>query len=300
MLVTFAVLIWIYLTFDAGNENIIMKIRLPRLVLTLMAGAILSTVGYVFQLMLNNPIADPYILGVSSGAALGSTIAAVTNMYLLMPIFGFAGAFISMLAVWTLANFQGFFNQTKLILSGIIISMFFSAGISLMMYLNQDDAGNILQVLLGNLGHIFTDREWNFFLIFSGLAAALIIYLNIISRKIHILACGDLIAENLGISIKKFRVEMFIICSLLTGFIVSYTGIIGFVGLIVPHITRMMFGVNQRFSIMWSGIAGALLLTVCDFFALHISVIPVPVGIVTAFIGTPFFMYIMLKRDTGK
>ncbi len=298
MLIAFASVIWIYLTFDAGSENIITRIRLPRLVLTIMAGAILSTVGYVFQLMLNNPIADPYILGVSSGAALGSTLAAVMNMFILMPVLGFAGALISMLAVWTLANFQGFFNQTKLILSGIIISMFFSACISLIMYLHQDDAGNILQVLLGNLGHIFTDREWNYFLIFSAIAVVLMLYLNIIARKIHILACGDLIAENLGISIKKFRIEMFIICSLLTGFIVSYTGIIGFAGLIVPHIVRMLFGVNQRFSILWSGIAGAFLLTICDFFALHISVVPVPVGIVTAFIGTPFFMYIILKKDT--
>ena len=144
--------------------NIIYSVRLPRLMLAFLTGFVLAGVGHSFQVMLNNPLAEPYILGISSGAAFGSILAVILGMHVLMPVFGFIGAFLTMFLVWFLAHIGGFFNKTKLLLSGIIVGMFFSALISLLMYLNQQEIGNIINILMGNLGRIFSRDEWIFFL----------------------------------------------------------------------------------------------------------------------------------------
>ncbi|MEA1898488.1 MAG: iron ABC transporter permease, partial [Bacteroidota bacterium] len=233
------ILIYLYLNFQVGSRHIILQVRLPRLMLAFLIGFVLSGVGYSFQIMLNNPLAEPYILGISSGAAFGSILASVMGLYLFMPVFGFAGALITLIIVWSLSHLGGFFNNTKLLLSGIIVGMFFSALISLLMYFNQQDIGNIINVLMGNLGHIFSRKEWYYFLVVFGISILLMLYLFLLSRKLMILTTGDVIAGSLGIDVKKLRKKIFIISSLLTGITVAYAGIIGFIGLIVPHIVRM-------------------------------------------------------------
>lgn len=292
-----AVLVYVYLTYQVGSSHIILQIRLPRLLLAFLVGFILSGVGYSFQIMLNNPLAEPYILGISSGAAFGSILASVLGLYLFMPIFGFAGALITLIIVWFLAHLGGFFNSTKLLLSGIIVGMFFSAMISLLMYFNQQDIGNIINVLLGNLGHIFSRSEWNYFLIVFVVALLMMIYLFLLSRRLMVLTTGDMIAGSLGIDVKKLRRKIFIISSLLTGITVAYAGIIGFIGLIVPHIVRMVSGSNKQSGMIYSSVFGAILLIFCDLVALHIAVIEIPVGIITAFLGCPLFLFIMVKSN---
>ncbi|MCF7859425.1 MAG: iron ABC transporter permease [Candidatus Cloacimonetes bacterium] len=272
-----------------------MQIRIPRLMLAFLVGFVLSGVGYSFQIMLNNPLAEPYILGISSGAAFGSILANILGLYVFMPIFGFGGALLTLTLVWSLAHLGGFFNNTKLLLSGIIVGMFFSAAISLLMYFNKNDLGNIINILMGNLGHIFSHREWNYFLVVFAVSLALMLYLFMLSRKLIILTTGDLIASSLGIDVKKLRKKIFVISSLLTGITVAYSGIIGFIGLIVPHIVRMISGHNKQTTIIYSAFLGALLLILCDFIAQHIAVIEIPVGIITAFLGCPFFIFIMVK-----
>lgn len=291
------IIVYFYLTFQVGSSHILLQIRLPRLMLAFLVGFILSGVGYSFQIMLNNPLAEPYILGISSGAAFGSISASVLGLYLFMPIFGFAGALITLTIVWYFAHLGGFFNSTKLLLSGIIVGMFFSALISLLMYFNQQDIGHIINVLMGNLGHIFSHSEWKYFLVVYFIAMILMIYLFLLSRKLIILTTGDIIAGSLGIDVKKLRRKIFIICSLLTGITVAFAGIIGFIGLIVPHIVRMISGSNKQSGIIYSAIFGALLLIMCDLVATHITVIEIPVGIITAFLGTPLFLYIMVKSN---
>jgi len=295
-LVFSVIMVYFYLFWEATSANIVTQIRLPRLLLTFLSGFVLGGVGYTFQIMLNNPLAEPYILGISSGAAFGSILAAISGLFLLMPIFGFGGAIFTMFLVWKLSRFGGFFNKTRLLLSGIIIGMFFSALISLMMYFHQQDIGNILNVLMGNPGRIFSNSEWKIFLLVFGISLVLMAYLISLTHQLNILATGDLVAGSLGIDVKKLRRLIFIISSVLTGIVVSYVGIIGFIGLIVPHLVRMIFGGNKRFGLLFSAIGGAILLIFCDFIAQHILEIEIPVGIITAFLGCPFFLLIMVKN----
>lgn len=288
-------LIWLYLTYGAASGFIITQVRLPRLMLTILTGTVLAGTGYAYQVMLNNPLAEPYILGISSGAAFGSILAAVTGLVVFMPLFGFAGALVTMMLVWSLSHWGGYFNSTKLLLSGIIVGMFFSALISLLMYFNQQDIGNIINVLMGNLGHIFGRSEWRNFLIIFFVSLALLGYLMSLSRQLIIISTGDLMANSLGVDVRKIRRRIFLISSLLTGITVAYAGIIGFIGLVIPHLTRMINGGNRRYTMFQSAFLGASLLLICDFVAQHIAVIEIPVGIITAFIGCPFFIYVMMK-----
>ncbi|MDO9578390.1 MAG: iron ABC transporter permease [Candidatus Cloacimonadales bacterium] len=292
----FTGLIFFYLKIGDPGNHIITSVRLPRLLLTFLTGFILAGVGHTFQVMLDNPLAEPYILGISSGAAFGSILAAITGFFFLMPVFGFAGALITMFIVWNLAHLGGVFNRTKLLLSGIIVGMFFSAAISLLMYLNMQEIGNIINILMGNLGRIFSNTEWNYFLIIFAISILLMIYLFLLSHRLSILTTGDLVATSLGIDVKKLRRKIFVISSLLTGVTVAYAGIIGFVGLVVPHIVRMLAKGNKRFVMIVSAFAGAFLLIVCDLIAKHIAPIELPVGVITAFIGCPFFIFIMAKK----
>ncbi|HPR18619.1 MAG TPA: iron ABC transporter permease, partial [Candidatus Cloacimonadota bacterium] len=267
----FAALIIFYLEIGNPGEHIISAVRLPRLLLAFLSGFVLAGVGHAFQVMLDNPLAEPYILGISSGAAFGSIVAVVSGFFIFMPVFGFAGALLTMLIVWNLAHWGGVFNSTKLLLSGIITGMFFSAVISLLMYLNMQDIGNIINVLMGNLGRIFSRSEWNYFLIIFVISMLLMIYLFLLSHKLTILTTGDLVATSLGIDVKKLRRRIFVISSLLTGMIVAYAGIIGFIGLVVPHLVRMINKGNKPFVMVVSSFAGAFLLIVCDLIAKSIA-----------------------------
>ncbi len=287
-------LIYLYVSFGVANYNILLSIRLPRLLLAFLSGFILAGVGYAFQVMLNNPLAEPYILGISSGAAFGSILATVSGMFLLTPIFGFVGALLTMILVWNLAHIGGMFDKTKLLLSGIIVGMFFSALISLIIFFNQQDISNILSILMGNLGHIFSILEWKIFIAVFIVSIGLMIYLFSLAKQLQILSTGDLVAVSLGIDIKKLRRRIFIVSSLLTGITVAYAGIIGFIGLVVPHLIRMIF--SSRQDILYSALGGAFLLILCDFIAMHIAVVELPVGIITSFIGCPFFIYVMSKN----
>ncbi len=290
----FVGLIYLYVSFGVANYNILLSIRLPRLLLAFLSGFILAGVGYAFQVMLNNPLAEPYILGISSGAAFGSILATVSGMFLLTPIFGFVGALLTMILVWNLAHIGGMFDKTKLLLSGIIVGMFFSALISLIIFFNQQDISNILSILMGNLGHIFSILEWKIFIAVFIVSIGLMIYLFSLAKQLQILSTGDLVAVSLGIDIKKLRRRIFIVSSLLTGITVAYAGIIGFIGLVVPHLIRMIF--SSRQDILYSALGGAFLLILCDFIAMHIAVVELPVGIITSFIGCPFFIYVMSKN----
>ncbi len=294
--VSFAALIYFYLKVGDPGGHIIASVRLPRLLLAFLSGFILAGVGHTFQVMLDNPLAEPYILGISSGAAFGSILAAITGFFFLMPVFGFAGALLTMFIVWNLAHLGGIFNSTRLLLSGIIVGMFFSAAISLLMYLNMQEIGNIINILMGNLGRIFSQQEWNYFLIIFAISIVLMCYLFLLSHKLTILTTGDLVATSLGIDVKRLRRKIFIISSLLTGVTVAYAGIIGFVGLVVPHIIRILAKGNKRFLMIVSALAGAFMLIICDLIAKNIAAIELPVGVITAFIGCPFFIYILARK----
>ncbi|MCB5251010.1 MAG: iron ABC transporter permease [Candidatus Cloacimonetes bacterium] len=292
----FIVLVVVYSAINYTNSYIYLNVRLPRLLLTILVGMILSGTGSVFQILLNNPLAEPYILGVSSGAALGSIIAGLVGAYIFSPLFGFMGALLSIVIVWALSSRGGYLDKTKLLFSGIIIGMFISAIISFLMYIFQKDVGLILQVLMGNLGHIFNKTEWYIFLFSFAISIFFLVYLYSQSNALNILTTGDDAAQSIGVDVKKLRLKVFIVGSILTGVSVAYAGIIGFIGLIIPHFVRLLVNADQKKVFPLSVIYGASFLMLCDLLAFNLTVIELPVGIITSFIGCPVFIYLLLIR----
>ena len=296
IILIFLIIALIYLFHDYKTASILLHLRLPRFLLTLLCGVTLAGIGSVYQIMLNNPLAEPYILGISSGAALGCIVAGLFGFILLMPLFGFAGAIGTMSLVWLIAHFRNHNDPNRLLFSGIISGMFISSCISLLLYLFHKDTALILQVLMGNTGHIFDQREWMYFLVAFSISICLIFYLYTLSTQLNILTSGDEVATSMGINVKKLRKKIFFVSSLLTGICVAYAGIIGFVGLIVPQLVRMIFRAEQKRVFVFSIIGGAVFLLICDFLAMHLTAIELPVGIITSFFGCPLFVYILLLK----
>lgn len=278
------------------GKNILFNIRIPRIVLGLIAGMVLATSGGVLQGMLNNPLAEPYLLGISSGAALGSIVALVIQKVFLMPVLGFMGALLTMFLVWHLAKSKNSIQRTKLILAGIIINLFFSAIIALLMSIFQRDISQIFSILMGNLGYIFSRDNIHILWIISIVSVGGIVFINLYSNRLNILTMGDYTANSLGVDVQKTRKLLFVLSSVLVGIVVAFTGIIGFVGLIIPHICRMIIGPNNRYLLPMSGILGAAFLLLCDTIARSLFVIELPVGVVTALCGAPFFIYLLRKK----
>ncbi len=287
----------LYFTWGQPSYLIQTQVRLPRFLLTVLTGMVLGGVGSVYQLMLSNPLAEPYILGVSSGSAFGSILMAVLGLSLLMPLGGFVGAMVTMFLVWGLARKGGGFARSRLLIGGVITGMFFSAGISLLMYLFLEDTVVIMGTLMGNLGHIFTTGEYRVFLALGALSLLLLLWLHGQSTTLDIMSGSDLYAGSVGIKVSSLRKRVFVLSSILIGITVSYAGIIGFVGLIVPHIARFYVGPSQKKVYPLSLFIGAFFLLFCDFIAQNITVLELPVGVITSAIGCPFFMWLMLKKS---
>ncbi len=285
-----------YLYSGGADGNIIINVRLPRLVLTLFTGMALAGIGSVYQLMLANPLAEPYILGISSGSAFGSILFGVLGLTLLMPVGGFLGAGITLAVVWVLARRQGSFDRSRLLIAGVVAGMFFSAGISLIMYLFQKDTMIILGTLMGNLGHVFTVGEWRFFLVLAAVSALILAWLYFKSNALDIMSGGDFYAGSVGIDVPRLRKRVFAATSVLIGITVAYAGIIGFVGLIIPHIVRFFVPSGQKRVYLYSLLTGGVFLLACDLIAKNIAVIELPVGVVTAALGCPFFMWLLLRK----
>lgn len=286
----------LYLIWDRPDMNILWQVRFPRLLLTVITGMSLAGIGSVYQLMLANPLAEPYILGISSGAAFGSILLASLGLLVLMPLGGFIGAILTMLLVWRLAQKHGIFDRSRLIIAGVIVGMFFSSGISLLMYLNREDTVLILSTLMGNLGRIFSHSEWVLFQGLSILALAILAWLFLKSRALDIMSSSDHYASSVGIDVHRTRIQIFVLSSILIGIVVSYAGIIGFVGLITPHIIRLLIPGTQKKVFLSSLVFGASFLVLADFVAKSITVIELPVGVVTSAIGCPFFIWLLLKK----
>lgn len=278
------------------DGNIIWGLRLPRLLLTLFTGVSLAGIGSVYQLMLANPLAEPYILGISSGSAFGSILFGVLGLTLLMPLGGFIGAGTTLFVVWKLAQKKGSFDRSRLLIAGVITGMFFAAGISLLMYLFQKDTMIILGTLMGNLGRVFTHSEWYMFLGLTGVSVLILAWLYFRSTALDIMSGGDVYAGSVGINVSSVRKEVFILTSILIGITVSYAGIIGFVGLIIPHVVRFFIPSGQKRVYLYSLAAGGIFLLICDLIARNLTAIELPVGVITAAVGCPFFMWLMLKK----
>lgn len=286
-------------TWTPTQEAIIISVRLPRVLLALLVGMGLALAGAIFQGLFRNPMADPSIIGASQGAALGATIAfffginASWGGLSAVPLFAFAGSLAAVLAVYVIARAGGRVSVSYLLLVGIAVSSFLASIVSMLMVVSEDRMHNIFFWLMGGLG----TGNWDMVLAvlpFIAVGSAVSVFL---ARDLNLLMLGEDRASQLGLETERFKWVMLVVASLVVGAAVSVSGIIGFVGLMTPHIVRLLTGPDHRYLIPGSLIGGGLFLVLADTLARTvIAPNELPVGIVTAFFGAPFFIYLLKRR----
>jgi iron complex transport system permease protein len=291
----------------AGAEGgVILRLRLPRVALGILVGGTLAVSGAVFQGVLRNPLADPYILGTSTGGALGASLGLMllsglsTLASLLLPVLSFTGSFLTTLLVYLLSKRGSRVPRETLLLSGVIVGTLFGALIMFLMTWARRELHEILYILMGYLGMIWTG-ETVMMVIVVALMVALggaIVYLH--ARDLNLLGLGEEQAFSLGVDVERTKLVLFFCASLITGAVVSLSGLIGFVGLVVPHIARRALGPDHRILIPASFLAGASLLVLSDMVARTLFIQEIPVGAVTALFGTPFFISLLWREGREK
>ncbi|WP_318616959.1 iron ABC transporter permease [Sporosarcina sp. YIM B06819] len=285
---------------DATATNILWKIRMPRVVLAGLVGASLAIAGAAFQGLLKNPLADPYTLGVSSGASVGAVMTLffgisipVFGMYTL-PVFSMVGAALTMFLVLGFARLVDHsMKMETIILTGIIFGSFLGSVLSLMIALTGEELRQIIGWLLGSVSM----RGWNYVTMILPFVIVGSIMLWLCRRELNAMLFGEERAHHLGVNVRRRKFMILIGGSILTGAAVAVSGTIGFVGLVVPHMTRLLWGADHRHLLTLSFLNGASLLIICDLIARTIiSPTELPVGVITAFIGAPVFAFIFYKQ----
>ncbi len=287
-------------TIDPGYPFVIMEVRLPRILTAVLVGGGLAVAGCIFQSLLQNPLADPYTLGISSGAAFGASLAIfllIVGMSLpaalIVPGMAFGGALLTLAAVFSLASPSARLSSNSLILAGIIISAILSAGISLIKFLADEQVNAIIFWLMGS----FIGKDWSDVLLLAVLVLPCTALLMGFARELDIMTFGDRTSESLGIETGKIRKFILVVASLATSACVAVSGIIGFVGLIVPHFVRMILGPSNRLLIPCSFLCGCILLLGADTITRVVLPTEIPIGVLTALIGGPLFCYIFRKSQ---
>jgi iron complex transport system permease protein len=285
--------------FSQMEKTIIFQIRLPRIILTAIVGIALSVAGVVFQALLRNPLAEPFILGISSGAAVGALLATGIGLSIFpvgTSISAFLGAAFSMILVFSIAGVRGRLISNTILLTGVIINAFFTAVIMTILSIVPEE--RIHRMLFWLYGDLSTVKYMEVITI-SPFVIAGCIFIYTKARDMNAIVTGEDVATQLGIDVEGTKRFLYFFSSLITGVVVSASGIIGFVGLIVPHLVRMMIGSDHRFLIPLSSLFGASFLIIADTLARTIiSPGELPVGVITAGIGAPFFIYLLKKRGS--
>jgi len=281
---------------SAEFYNVVFGIRLPRIALGILVGAALSTAGAGFQALLRNPLADPYVLGVSSGAALGAIISLIVAPHTAGAIqaAAFAGAFATVAVVYFLGRRGGQLDSATLLLAGIVAASFLSAVIMfLMTTISGRDLRGMAFWLMGDLqSSPALDLRWLYFVLLVAIGC-----IFTTSSDLNLILTGEQEARHLGVNVNRVKLVVYISASVLTGLAVSVSGAIGYVGLLVPHLMRMLFGTDYRLLIPTSAIGGAIAIVLADTLARTV-VAPseLPVGAMTALAGAPVFIYLMRRR----
>jgi iron complex transport system permease protein len=281
------------------QQHILRQLRIPRSLFAFIAGAGLALCGMVFQAMFHNPLATPFTLGVASGASLGAALYVFLGLsFSLLGIDGatfaaFIGALIAISFVYSISRLRSGFSTETLLLTGVAISFFFSSLILFTQYMsNVTDSFRILRWLMGSLT-IVGYRDVLQLLPFVTICIAVILWL---SRELNLLMAGDDIALSRGVSVQKTRYLLFFITSLCVGAIVALCGPIGFIGMMVPHICRLLIGSDHRWLTPATLLFGGSFLIICDTIArLIIAPAEIPVGVITTLIGGPFFLWLLIK-----
>jgi iron complex transport system permease protein len=289
-------------TWPASWETIIFTIRLPRVILAGIVGASLAISGATYQGLFRNPLADPYLIGVAAGAALGATVATVLRLPLPFYRYGavqwcaFAGALLAVIAVYGMARVGGATPLTTLLLAGVAISALASAANSFLMYWHGDKLLAVYGWLLGG----FTTASWAQILQIAPYLLLGALVMVPAARLLDALQLGEESAATLGIDVERLKLLLIVVATLVTAAAVSVSGLIGFVGLIVPHIVRLVWGAGHRLLLPASLLGGAIFLIVADGFARALLPIgEIPVGVLTALCGAPFFLFLLRRSKVG-
>ncbi len=292
-------------TWGAVDETIIFQIRLPRVVGGALVGAALATAGVLFQGLLRNPMADPYIIGTSAGAALGATIAMMLPINLaflgfgLVPVAAFIGALATVILVYNLARVGGKTPIISMLLAGFVVSALLSAVMAFMMSMSDRFGLNLHSIYSFLMGHISV-TSWGQLAIITPLVIGGIIGARFFASHLNAFSLGEEGAAYLGIEIERDKILILALGSLLTAAAVSISGLVSFVGLVVPHAVRLSLGPDHRLLLPASALAGAAFLVIADLLArILLAPVEIPVGVITAIIGAPFFIYLLrhTKRE---
>ncbi|MDR2658699.1 MAG: iron ABC transporter permease [Spirochaetaceae bacterium] len=281
---------------SGGAVSIVFDLRLPRILCAAFTGASLAAAGVIFQAILQNPLADPYTLGISTGAAFGASLAIFLNMaasfFLPPPLLALIFAGITLAAVIAIANRGTGLVKSNLIMAGIILSAILQAGISFIKMASGENVGAIVFWLMGSL----SGRSWNDALLLAPSTVAAVVLAVIFSRDLNLLSLGSRGAESFGVNVKFSRMLYLLLGAAITACSVSVCGIIGFVGLVVPHILRFSISSDNRLLLPLASLTGALLLVLADDAVRLTGTGETPVGVLTTLLGGPFFIYIFIKR----
>jgi iron complex transport system permease protein len=286
---------------DTVNSSILMDIRLPRIALAGIIGAGLAAVGGVMQGIFKNPLVDSYTLGMSSGAALGAVISIITGLNINIfgiettGIFAFIGAVCTLFFVYSLAYRASRVSINSLLLAGVAVSYFLGSVISFMMMLNHDKIEHIVFWTMGSLSM----ATWNKVIVSSVFIVPALGVLILYTRELNILAMGEDSAHHLGVNTGRLKNILLVACSIIVGSVVSTGGTIAFLGLVAPHIIRLLCGSDNRRVIPYSALLGSILLIVSDTIGrVLIQPSEIPVGVMTSIMGGPLFIF-LLRRQKG-
>lgn len=284
---------------STAKRDIFLQIRLPRVFLAALVGASLAVAGATFQGLFRNPLADPYIIGVSSGAALGASLAVVLGLSWgwaglgAVPLLAFAGGLATIVLVYRVSRQGGTVPILMLLLAGIAVSAFLTALVSLSIYFSGERLHQIIFWMMGGL----TGAKWNYLRVMAPYVLVGFSVIYYFARELNALLLGEETAVYLGIEVERLKKVFLVAASLLVAAAVSTSGIIGFVGLVVPHMVRLVAGPDHRFLLPVSALCGAILLIGADTLArIVLAPAELPVGIITALLGAPFFLYLLRKR----
>ncbi len=280
-------------------QRTIWYMRLPRLLTGLAAGFNLAVAGAVMQPLLRNPLASPFTLGISAGAGFGASLAILFGKGMgggyLVVVNAFVFSLLSSMIILGLTQYKAVSPQS-MVLAGIALAYLFQAGTTMMQYFAESWA--VAEVVFWLVGSL-SKATWSSLSVILPVTVCCVPYLLMKSKELNVMTTGDEVSKSLGVNVKKTRILLLVITSLLTATIICFTGTIGFVGLVAPHIARMILGGDNRYVILSAGLIGALLLSGADIAATHIiPPVVIPIGVMTSFMGVPLFIYLIMKNRT--
>lgn len=282
-----------------SSEIIVRDINAPRVVIGIFVGAGLAVTGAAMQAVFKNPLASPYILGLSSGASLGAAAsmlfaipfipAAITT-----PVTAFITCFLTMVLVYTMSRSGGVVKTETLILSGVAVSSLLSALVSFLTFIAGEKLEGIVFWSMGNLGN----ADWNEIMFAAPIITVASLFLITQAKSLNVLMLGDVHAMDLGVDVRRTRLFILIMTTVVVAAAVSFVGVIGFIGLVIPHILRILLGPDNRIIMPLSMIAGSCFILICDYLTHVIAPYygTLPIGVVTSLIGAPLFIYLLIRR----